>query len=81
MGFVQCFAQTLALDIKKDSIVYNVDEKGNRVIDFSYCGYRNSNVPLPEVKNVIFVPWNSGDNSSRIQLAIYHVASLEADQS
>ena len=81
LGFVQCFAQTLALDIKKDSIVYNIDEKGNRVIDFSYCGYRNSDVPLPEVKNVIFVPWKSGDNSSRIQQAIDHVASLKADKS
>ena len=41
-GFGQAFAQTLALKISNDSIIYNADNKGNRVLDFSYCGYRNS---------------------------------------
>ena len=79
-GFVQCFAQTLALDIKDNSVGYNTDDKGNSVVDFSYCGYRNSNVPLPDVENAIYVPWAAGDNSIRIQQAIDYVSSLKSNK-
>ena len=77
LGFVQGFAQTLALDVKNDSIIYNLDEKGNRVIDFSYCGYKSSEAEIPNVRNVVFVSWQEGDNSERIQKALDHVASLK----
>ena len=80
LGFVQGFAQTLALEVKNDSIVYNVDDKGNRVIDFSYCGYKSSDVEIPNVRNMVYVSWKEGDNSERIQKAIDYVASLKVQK-
>ena len=77
LGFVHGFAQTLALEVKNDSIIYNRDEKGNQVIDFSYCGYRSSDVDIPTVKNMVEVSWQEGDNSARIQKAIDYVSSLK----
>ena len=47
--------------------------------DYSFCGYRHSDVPLPEVKNQVFVSWKEGDQSSRIQQAIDYVSSLPMD--
>ena len=80
MGFVHCMAQTFALEIKNDSLIYHVDEKGNRILDFSYCGYQNSEVPIPDVLNKVFVDWNAGDNSERIQKAIDYVSALPLDK-
>ena len=77
LGFVHGFAQTLALEVKNDSIIYNRDEKGNQVIDFSYCGYRSSDVDIPTVKNMVEVSWQEGDNSARLQKAIDYVSSLK----
>ena len=70
LGFVHGFAQTLALEVKNDSIIYNRDEKGNQVIDFSYCGYRSSDVDILTVKNMVVVSGQEGDNPARIQKAI-----------
>ena len=80
LGFVYGYAQTPAIEIKKDSLIYHTDEKGNRVIDFSYCGYENSEVAIPNVKSVIRVTPVVGDNASRIQQAIDYVASLPIDK-
>lgn len=60
-------------------LAYVVDEKGDRVPDFSYCGYRGGEQPIPMVPAVIFVPWKRGDATGRIQAAIDHVASLPLD--
>ena len=49
-------------------------------LDYSYCGYRQSEVPIPSVKSMIFVGWKDGDNSERIQRAIDYVASLKPDK-
>jgi hypothetical protein len=57
-------------------LAYVVDEKGDRVPDFSYCGYRGGDQSIPLVAAVIFVPWKNGDATRRIQAAIDHVASL-----
>ena len=40
IGFVQLQAQNFALTIKDDKITYLNDEKGNRILDFSFCGYK-----------------------------------------
>ena len=79
-GFGQAFAQTLALKISNDSIIYNADNKGNRVLDFSYCGYRNSEADMPLVEGKVFVSHKEGDNSQRIQKAIDYVSSLKPDK-
>lgn len=64
--------------VKDGKVEYAIDERGNRVPDYSSCGYRNSNSRIPDVANVIYVPCKPGDNSARIQKAIDHVASLPA---
>jgi hypothetical protein len=80
LGFAHTLhAQTFPLQVKKGEITYVNDERGNRILDFSSCGYRSSNVPLPDVANVIFVSWQEGDNSGRIQRAIDYVSSLAPD--
>lgn len=49
-------------------------------LDYSYCGYRQSEVPIPSVKSVVYVEWKDGNNSERIQQAIDYVASLKPDK-
>lgn len=81
IGFAQGHAQTFALQVKDDRITYLNDERGNRILDFSYCGYHSSEQDIPSVRNVVFVPWKAGDNTARIQRAIDYVASLAPDAS
>ncbi len=80
LGFAQSHAQTFPLQVKEGKPIYLTDERGNRILDYSSCGYRNSNQPIPDVANAVFVPWQAGDNSSRIQRAIDYVSSLAPDK-
>ena len=80
IGFVQGFAQTFTIQVKNDKLTYQTDSRGNRVLDFSSCGYRNSNVDIPNVKNVVYVTCIPGDNTERIQRALNYVASLTPDE-
>lgn len=48
--------------------------------DFSYCGYRMSEQPLPDAEVKVFVSWKKGDNSARIQKAIDYVSGLRPDR-
>ena len=57
-------------------LVYYYDARGNRILDFSHCGYRNSNEPIPNAAIAIRVPLAEGDNSQRIQRAVDYVSSL-----
>ena len=76
-GFVHIYAQTFAVRTDGQHLTYESDSRGNRVLDFSTCGYRNSNVDIPNVNNVVLVPWKEGDNSERIQRALNYVSSLK----
>ncbi|NDW12254.1 pectate lyase [Bacteroides sp. 214] len=69
-------AQNFPLKVENDKLVYQCDERGNRILDFSQCGYMNSNQAIPEVPFMLFVSPVKGDNSVRIQQAIDYVASL-----
>ncbi len=60
-------------------LVYKTDNAGNRIPDFSYAGYRNSNVPIPYIAVVDSVSPVAGDNTSNIQNAINRVASRSLD--
>jgi len=60
-------------------LVYTPDEQGNRVPDFSYCGYEQSELPIPTVEAVLVVPHRKGDNTARLQAAIDHVSTLIPD--
>lgn len=73
---VKVASQHLSLSVQEGAIVYHSDSLGNRVIDFSYCGYRQSEVPIPTVEYRLFVPFQEEDASETIQKAIHYVESL-----
>ncbi|MDR2936662.1 MAG: glycoside hydrolase family 55 protein, partial [Rikenellaceae bacterium] len=60
-------------------LVYKAYDNGDRVPDFSYCGYRASEAPIPFVAAKVVVPVASGDMTGRIQAAIDQVSSLPVD--
>ena len=71
--------QNFSLKVKDGKINYSQDTKGNRILDFSYCGYKSSEQDIPNFKNVIFVPHIEGDASESIQRAINYVSGLKPD--
>lgn len=68
------------LKIEKNNITYNADERGNRIIDYSFCGYKMSSKAIPDVPVVVSVANNGGDQSKRIQAAIDYVSALKPDK-
>ena len=60
-------------------LVYDVDQQGNVVPDFSYCGYAGGNRPIPDAPIKVVVPATTGDETAQIQKAINYVASLPLD--
>jgi len=71
--------QNFSLKVKDGKINYSQDTKGNRILDFSYCGYKSSEQDIPNLKNVIFVSHIDGDASESIQRAINYVSGLKPD--
>ncbi len=68
------------LYVEKGSIQYRPDSLGNRIPDFSYCGYAASGESIPTVAVKVVVPVTKGDATGRIQAALDYVASLPVDQ-
>jgi hypothetical protein len=60
-------------------LVYARDVRGNRVPDFSSCGYHAGSAGIPDVPVRAVVAAAAGDNGPAIQGAIDRVASLPAD--
>ncbi len=60
-------------------LVYDADDHGNRVPDFSNCGYAGGDRPIPDAPVRVVVSPVAGDEAARIQMAIDYVASLPAD--
>jgi len=60
-------------------LVYDADEHGNRVPDFSSCGYAGGDRPIPSVPVRVVVAPAKGDETERIQRAIDYVAGLPPD--
>jgi hypothetical protein len=65
---------------KGGTLVYAPDEKGDRIPDFSYCGYMASDAAIPNVPVRVVVPVKKGDATLRIQSAIDYVSALPADK-
>jgi len=63
----------------KGKLVYSPDQLGNRIPDYSYCGYKASEQAIPTVAVKVVVPVKAGDATLRIQSALDYVASLPAD--
>ena len=57
-------------------LVYEADERGNRLPDFSYCGYQAGEQAIPNVETKVVVPFRKGDATRRIQAAIDYVSDL-----
>ncbi|MCX6236095.1 MAG: DUF6298 domain-containing protein [Bacteroidia bacterium] len=61
-------------------LVYKADANGDRVPDFSYCGYMSSEMPIPDVAVKVIVPTMEGNATEYIQNAINYVSSLPLDK-
>jgi len=72
-------APLLPLFVEKGKIGYTPDSLGNRVPDFSYCGYKASEQAIPNVDIKIVVPVVKGDATLRVQSALDYVSSLPLD--
>lgn len=57
-------------------LVYKTTPQGDRIMDFSYAGYKNGGVALPDVPVVQIVRPSGGDDTLQIQAAINEVAKL-----
>lgn len=68
------------LEAGKGVLTYHPDSLGNRIVDFSYCGYAASNEAIPDVSVKVVVPVAKGDATQRVQAALDYVAALPADQ-
>ena len=60
-------------------LVYDVDARGNRVPDFSTCGYAGGQRQIPNAPVRVVVSPLSSDETARIQTAIDYIAGLPAD--
>ncbi len=60
-------------------LAYAMDSQGNRIPDFSHCGYAGGDRPIPDAPVRVVVAAGQGDSTERIQKAIDYVASLPAD--
>jgi hypothetical protein len=60
-------------------LAYDTDESGDRVPDFSRCGYFSGDMPLPTVPVRVVVTAVKGDSTIRIQKAIDHVSKMAMD--
>jgi hypothetical protein len=64
---------------KDGRLAYDADAHGNRVPDFSNCGYAGGNRLIPDAPVRVVVAPRPGDNTARIQKAIDYVGRLPAD--
>jgi len=64
---------------KDGRLSYQADERGNRVPDFSTCGYAGGDRSIPDAPVRVVVAPAKGDGTLRIQAAIDYVASLSPD--
>jgi len=75
------FSQRSSLEVKEGEIIYHKDSVGNSVLDFSYCGYKQSNVDIPVIENTFFVPLQKYDATEVIQQAVEYVEKLPLNES
>ena len=64
------------LYVEKGQLQYKPDTLGNRIPDFSYCGYKASEQAIPVVPAKVYVPLSTKDATDNIQLAIDYVSGM-----
>jgi hypothetical protein len=67
------------LSVVKGKLQYIPDSLGNRIPDFSYCGYKAGEHAIPDAAIKVIVPVGDGDATLRIQSAIDYVSRLPMD--
>lgn len=67
---------TPPISFKGGILFYEPDSLGNRIPNFSYCGYKASEEAIPTVDAKLFVAWQDGDATALLQNAIDYVGSL-----
>jgi hypothetical protein len=60
-------------------LVYAPDAQGNRIPDFSHCGFAGGERAIPDAPVRVAVEPKAGDSTERIQRAIDYVATLPPD--
>ncbi len=65
---------------EKQQLSYTPDERGNRIPDFSYAGYKAAAEAIPHIPIKVRVPAKKGDATLRIQSAIDYVSALPLDK-
>ena len=61
-------------------LIYKTTPAGDRIMDFSYAGYRGGGVALPEVPVRVTVKPVAGDNTGAIQEAIDKVSAMSLEK-
>jgi hypothetical protein len=64
------------LSFVKGRLSYVPDSLGNRIPDFSYCGYKAGEKAIPDAPVRVVVPVKAGDATRRIQAALDYAAAL-----
>ncbi|HKZ68189.1 MAG TPA: DUF6298 domain-containing protein [Chitinophagaceae bacterium] len=85
IAFNKSFAQKVEkplppLSAVKGKLQYVPDSLGNRVPDFSYCGYKAGEKIIPDAGIKVVVPVSEGDATLRIQSAIDYVSRLPINE-
>jgi hypothetical protein len=60
-------------------LIYAADSQGNRIPDFSHCGYAGGDRPIPDAPIRIVISPIQEDSTARIQRAIDYVGELPPD--
>ncbi len=71
---------TLAYPGTDGRLIYAADASGNKLPDFSSCGYRDGGVAIPDATvRATLSPAATGDDKARIQAAITSVSAMAPD--
>ncbi|MGI5818923.1 MAG: hypothetical protein ACOX9R_12595 [Armatimonadota bacterium] len=62
-----------------NTLIYEPDEHGDTIPDFSTCGYRGGGVALPEVPTRLTLEPAEGDDTERIQAALDEIGAMPLD--
>ncbi|GGZ21447.1 hypothetical protein GCM10007049_12650 [Echinicola pacifica] len=65
-----------AVYYKDGKLHYSALQNGDRMPDFSFCGYGSSEVPIPNLPAKVLLSPEEGDNTARIQAALEYVGQL-----
>src|ERR1700744_6154345 len=57
-------------------LAYAATPTGDRIVDFSYAGYRGGGIALPDAPVAATLAPSNADDTSALQAALDHVAAL-----